>query len=281
MRLFLMVMVLMAVVWIAVEARNPQHYRWIWEWGEGDSGVGEEVDTRVRLNASTADDTFVFPRPGQSLEETSAISGPLTQADLDSVRDDEPFRSGERGAWFKLFGRLQETDSATLREQSTGAVTFIQLYRQPREYRGELITVAGTLRRSEQIAAPENDLGIESYYMTWLFPRDNPTNPLVVYTLTVPGGFPAGMAIEEQVELDGFFFKRWPYAATDAVRSAPVVLGEVVTLDCCERSGRNDASSHTGVARRPGGCCSGCCHCRCMVADPGRKRREELDSGSL
>ena len=192
-RLFLMVMVLMAVVWIAVEARNPQHYRWIWDWGQGDSGVGEDVDTRVRLNASMADDTFVFPRPGKSLEETSqAISGPLTQADLESVRDDEPFRAGERGAWFKLFDRLQETDSGTLREHSTGTVTFIQLYRQPKEYRGELVTVAGTLRRSEQIAAPRNDLGIESYYMTWLFPRDNPTNPLVVYTLTVPDGFPEG-----------------------------------------------------------------------------------------
>ena len=36
------------------------------------------------------------------------------------------------------------------------------------------------------------------------------------------------MAIEEQVELDGFFFKRWPYAATDTVRSAPVVLAKSI-----------------------------------------------------
>jgi hypothetical protein len=226
-RLFLLVGLLMAVVGIAFEARNPEHYRWIWDWGRGATSVGEEVDTRVRPTDSEPDDTFIFPRPGESFDEpTQAISGPLTEADLASVCDDEPFRAGEKGAWFKLLAQLQETDSATLSEQSTGPVTFIQLYRQPREYRGELITTSGTLRRSEQIAAPKNDLGIELYYRTWLSPKDNPTNPIVVYTLTVPDGFPEGMTIEEPVEFDGYFFKRWPYPATDSVRSAPVVLAK-------------------------------------------------------
>lgn len=226
-RLFLMVGLLMAVVGVAFEARNPEHYRWIWDWGRGATSVGEDVDTRVTPTGSVPDDTFVFPRPGESLDEPAqAIAGPLTEADLASVCDDEPFRVGEQAAWFKLLDQLQETDSATLSEQSTGPVTFIQLYRQPREYRGELITTSGTLRRSEQIAAPKNDLGIESYYRTWLSPKDNPTNPIVVYTLTVPDGFPEGMTIEEPVELDGYFFKRWPYAASDTVRSAPVVLAK-------------------------------------------------------
>ena len=218
-------MFLMGVVWIALEARNPQHYRWIWNWGEGDGTIGEAVDTRVMADAPGNDDIFVFPAPGKSLEEPS-ISGPLTDADLSSVRDDEPFRTGEQGAWFKLLGQLQETDAATLRKQSIGRVTFIQLYRQPKEYRGELVSLAGTLRRSERIAAPKNDQDIESYNMTWLFPDDNPTNPIVVYILTVPEGFPEGMSLEERVELEGFFFKRWPYAAADTVRSAPVVLAK-------------------------------------------------------
>lgn len=226
-RLFVLVMVLMTVVWVAIEARNPQHYRWIWDRGQVNARVGEEVDTRARLSASVPDDTFTLPRPGESLDEKGqGITGPLTESDLASVRDDEPFRSGEQVAWFKLFRQLQETGAAALHEQSTGPATFVQLYRQPREYRGELISLAGTLRRSEQVAATKNDLGIESYYRTWLFPRDSASNPIVVYTLTVPDGFPEGMTIDEQVELDGFFFKRWPYAASDTVRSAPVVLAK-------------------------------------------------------
>ena len=226
-RVFVLVMFLMTVVWIAIEARNPEHYRWIWNRGGEGARVDEEVDTRLRASIPESDDTFVFPRPGESLDEAArAMAGPLTKADLASVRDDEPFRSGEQGAWFKLFGQLQGMDASTLHEESTGTATFIQLYRQPREYRGELVTLAGTLRRSEEVAATSNSLGIESYYRTWLFPRDNPSNPIVVYTLTVPDGFPEGMEIEEQVELDGYFFKRWPYAASDTVRSAPVVLSK-------------------------------------------------------
>lgn len=226
-RLLALVMFLMGIVWIAVEARDPERYRWIWEWEQRDVTSDERVDTRLGPSASPADDTFVFPLPGQEFAEAGqTISGPLTEADLASVRDDEPFRAGEQGAWLKLLDQLRNTDSAQLRKQSTGVATFVQLYRQPKEYRGELITLAGTLRRSEPIAAPRNELGIESYYRTWLFPKDNPANPIVVYILTVPDGFPQGMTIEEQVELDGFFFKRWPYAAQDTVRSAPVVLAK-------------------------------------------------------
>lgn len=225
-RLFVLVVLLMGAVWIALEARNPQYYRWIWTWGQAGE-ADETVDTRLGPSVSRPDDTFVIPAPGERRHETSeTVSSPLNEADLASVRDGEPFRAGERGAWFKLFDRLRQTDSADLSRQSSGPVNFIQLYRQPAEYRGKLITLSGTLRRSEPIDAPPNDLGIDSYYMTWLFPRDNPSNPIVVYTLTVPAGFPQGMTIEEQVELDGFFFKRWPYLAQDTGRSAPVVLAK-------------------------------------------------------
>ncbi len=226
-RLFVLVMFLLGVVWIAFEARNPEHYSWIWRLGGGNETADERVDTRLAPVASAADDTFIFPRPGDPDDENGpGTSGPLTEAGLASIRDGEPFRASENGAWFKLFDRLQKTDSATLREQSTGPVTFIQLYRQPKEYRAELVTLAGTLRRSEPVTAPRNDMGIESYYMTWLSPRDHPSDPIVVYTLTVPDDFPQGMAIEEQVELEGFFFKRWPYEAQDGGRSAPVVLAK-------------------------------------------------------
>ena len=226
-RLFLLVTAMIGILWVALEARNPEHYRWIWNWGRGKEAADAEVDTRFVPPVPTEDDTFVFVPAGADRDPRSqTVAGPLTEEDLAAIRDDEPFRAEERGAWFKLFDRLRNMESASLREQSAGPVTFIQLYRQPKEYRAALVTLGGTLRRSEKITAPGNDVGIESYYRTWLFPRDNPSNPIVVYTLSVPDGFPQGMEIEERVELDGFFFKRWPYAAQDMVRSAPVVLAK-------------------------------------------------------
>jgi hypothetical protein len=48
--------------------------------------------------------------------------------------------------------------------------------------------------------------------------------PIVVYFLRLPVGMPHGMKISEPVEVVGYFFKRWAYAATDTVRLAPSVL---------------------------------------------------------
>jgi len=225
-RLLLLVMGLCGVVWLAMEAREPERFRWILEWGRDGDSVEQQVDTRVAVEgAGAADDTFVLPPPGQPWQMADPQDeGALTEEDLAAIRDDEPFRKAEHPAWFKLFGVLQTEDQVSLDERSIGPVTFIQLYRQPKEYRGELVELRGTLRRSEPLPAPPNDHGIESYYRTWVFPDDNPSNPIVVYTLSVPDGFPSGMTLVEKVELQGFFFKRWPYVATDAIRTAPVVL---------------------------------------------------------
>ncbi len=218
---------MMGILWVTFEARNPEHYRWIWKWGRASGTADAEVDTRFVPPVPVEDDTFLIAPVGADRDPGSrTVAGPLTEEDLAAIRDDEPFRAQERGAWFKLFDRLRSMESASLRDQSAGPVTFIQLYRQPKEYRAALVTLDGTLRRCEKVTAPRNDAGIESYYQTWLFPRDNPGNPIVVYTLSVPDGFPQGMEIEERVELEGFFFKRWPYAAQDMVRSAPVVLAK-------------------------------------------------------
>lgn len=227
MRLFVLVMALMTILWVALEARDPQYYQWICS-GSQTSETGEQsVDTRFVPTKSNPDDSFIFSEPGEGSDEpTKAVSGALTKADLDAVRDDEPFHAGEQDAWFKLFDRLHKTDSEVLAKESIGPVTFVQLFRQPREYRAELVTLSGILRRTERLTAPRNDVGIETYYRTWLFPTDNPENPIVVYTLTVPDGFPQGMTIEEPVQLEGFFFKRWPYAARDTIRSAPVALAK-------------------------------------------------------
>ncbi|MHB8902340.1 MAG: hypothetical protein ACYC6Y_26575 [Thermoguttaceae bacterium] len=225
MRLLALVAAMVGILWMAVEARNPDHFRWIWTLGRTRTAVDAEVDTRFAPLGSAEADTFVVRGAGETADAARLpVAGSLTEADLETVRDDEPFRAAEQGAWFKLFDRLRTTDPTTLSRQSIGPISFIELYRQPREHRGELVTLVGTLRRSERVDAPQNDFGIEAYYRTWLFPRDNPTNPIVVYTLEVPRGFPQGMILQEQVELDGFFFKRWPYAAQDTVRSAPVVL---------------------------------------------------------
>jgi len=198
-------MMLGLVAVFMIEARKPEHYAWL--WGKGAAAVeGGPVSPDVS--------------PGKVRRVEPGL--------LESVRDDAPFRAGERDAWFELLSILKENDDETLRRASIGQMTYAQLFQQSAEYRGKLVTVRGTLRRAHRLTAPTNDLGIADYYQTWITPKNNRGNVLVVYCLRLPEGFPTGMKLAEDVEITGFHFKRWVYLAREDLRSAPVLLARTV-----------------------------------------------------
>ncbi|MDD4267583.1 MAG: hypothetical protein PHO07_03510 [Pirellulales bacterium] len=222
----MLVMSLGGVIWLALEARNPDHYRWLWQLGRKPAVVEGDLDTRLPPGTPPEGDTFVLPTLDGESRSPEAERGTVPAESLAAIRDDQPFRRAEQAAWFQLLDKLRSTDEAALAGRSIGRTTLIQLFRQPDEYRGELVTISGILRRCEEVNAPNNDRDFTSYYQTWVFPDDNPSNPIVVYCLRVPDGFPLGLELAERVELVGFFFKRWSYAARDTVRLAPVVLAK-------------------------------------------------------
>jgi hypothetical protein len=153
---------------------------------------------------------------------------------LEAVADNTLYRGAEHDAWFRLLEQLKNRDAEDLRRSSVGPVSFLQLYRQPSDYRGKLVTVRGYIYLGEHVTAPENIYGIESYYIFWVRPS-GARSPVMVYSLFVPDGFPdltkiegTGKApvLDEEVEFTGFFFKRRAYRAQDATRLAPVVLAK-------------------------------------------------------
>ena len=143
---------------------------------------------------------------------------------LAQVRDDTVFRGAEDEAWFQIWMTLRSADTRSLARSSVRRVSFTELFGQPRSYRGRLVRFRGTLHRLEKLTAPANDYDIKDYWQGWLEPEGGPVSPIVVYFLRLPEGMPHGMKISEQVDVVGYFFKRWAYAATDAVRIAPLVL---------------------------------------------------------
>ena len=143
---------------------------------------------------------------------------------LAQVRDDTVFRGAEDEAWFQIWMTLRSADTRSLARSSVRRVSFTELFGQPRSYRGRLVRFRGTLHRLEKLTAPANDYDIKDYWQGWLEPEGGPVSPIVVYFLRLPEGMPHGMKISEQVDVVGYFFKRWAYAATDTVRIAPLVL---------------------------------------------------------
>jgi hypothetical protein len=147
---------------------------------------------------------------------------------LAEVRDDTVWRPDERTAWFRLLESLQATDPAALERQSLGQVDFVQIFRQSQEYRGRVVTVRGTARMTYRVGSPANDLGIRDYYLFWIQPDDGTNLPIVVYALNPPAGFPTvtteQQKIHEQLEVTGYFFKRWVYRAADGLNSVPLIV---------------------------------------------------------
>jgi hypothetical protein len=147
---------------------------------------------------------------------------------LESVRDDTLSRQADQDAFFNLFQTLNRAPIDELKAASLGPTTYVQLFRQPEAYRGRLVDLRGTVRRAHRRPLKENHTGLTHNYQLWFFPVDNPNNPIVVYSLDLPEGFPIGMKINEPVELTGFFLKRVAYGAQAGGMTAPMVLAKTV-----------------------------------------------------
>jgi hypothetical protein len=174
-------------------------------------------------------DSFLMAAEGpeeQAADQGGGYFPGVEPGELRVIRDDRPSLRDEEPCSLRLLDILNKTDAAELRKASIGPITYAQLFRQPDDYRGRLVTVSGVVRGAEPLDIHENKYGIKSYYQVWLFPLDNPSSPLVIYCLDLPKGFPTGMKLAQEAELTGFFLKRWAYSTPDADRTAPMLLAK-------------------------------------------------------
>jgi hypothetical protein len=159
----------------------------------------------------------------------------LDQLALEAVQDNTvPNRPVERHAWFRLFEVLGGTEEPVLKKHSLGAVGYVQLLKQPKDYRGKLVTVKGTVELGYRVTPPENVEGIQQYYSFWLRPIGGDDSPIVIYALETPPGFPPVLAKDDQnqkanrldveAEFTGYFFKRMAYLSIKDTRTTPLIL---------------------------------------------------------
>jgi hypothetical protein len=92
-----------------------------------------------------------------------------------------------------------------------------------------VVTLQGTIRGVSQKNAPKNTYGIDKYYQLAIEPEGETDQLVIAYCLELPQGFPLGDKISEHATLHGFFYKRWAYAAQDAVRTAPLIVAKSFT----------------------------------------------------
>lgn len=146
---------------------------------------------------------------------------------LARVQDNAPHRRAERSAWLNLFEQLQNNSPIFLRSAARKDVGYVQLFRQPKEFRGHLVSLDGEVRRVEKMPFGKNPFGIEDLYRLILKVPAGANRPrvLFVFALELPEDFPIEFAMREEVRVTGFSYKKLPYARADGqTEIAPVML---------------------------------------------------------
>lgn len=157
----------------------------------------------------------------------------LDDVTASAIRDNTMARPAEKAVWFRWLSRLRDLPPDELRAQSLGPTGYLPLFKQPRDYRGKVVTVRGVVHLAYHVEAPPNRTDIPGYYLFWLRPAGGPNSPIVVYALETPPGFPEirdkyvdgdMTRLNEEVEFTGYFFKRWAYQTAQDIQVAPLVL---------------------------------------------------------
>ena len=189
------------------------------------------IDTRFRPRPDNSGEpdsvSIVKDDEGVVLDNRDELLAGIRADLLTKVRDDTPWiRSAEIEAWLNVWGALAQSSEAELVRRSSGAVGFLELFQQPRAFRGQPVTIRGSARQATYIEAADNAEGIEGYYRVIVRPESGPPEPMFLYTLKLPADFPTGEAIRADVEATGVFFKRMVYPSKDNgdLRRAPVIM---------------------------------------------------------
>ena len=142
----------------------------------------------------------------------------------------------DREIWFRLLGQLQHRTPEDLQRASEGNLGYGQLFKQANAYRGKVVTGARFGASGVFGPAPKNSYGIEEYWVYWLQPEGGPNSPILVYALEKPESLPSiefaelgkkKMSPTPDVEVSGFFFKKYAYQGQGGLFTAPMLLARV------------------------------------------------------
>ncbi len=241
-RLLMLVSTLMLVLVMMNEARKPRNWRWMWRGQDAtaqSSPVDSPIDTRMPDVAKPdlpGDGFRLLPTRSESVEtkfghsDTDYLPG-ISRELLAPIEDDtiSIVRPGEGDAWLAMWRILQQRSQSELRKLSRQRIGFNQFFRQTNVYRGQLVTIGGTIRGLEELTVRPNELNVSRYYRWTVKPQGGSNSPILVYSLEKPDHFPIGNDLREAAEFTGFCYKRLAYLAGDGTRVAPVLLAKTAT----------------------------------------------------
>lgn len=134
-------------------------------------------------------------------------------------------RTAQLEEWAAAFQQNRQTTlSIAAGQAQMGSSVFGDVLEHPQDYRGQLVSMRGCLRRLVKYDPGPNDKGFRHVYEAWIYPDDAQGNPVVVVFTKKPNGLPMGADLCEDVQFTGYFLKNYGYEAQDVPRKAPLFL---------------------------------------------------------
>ena len=175
----------------------------------------------------------------QSINQLQAIIDPIL---FDQVQDKTAIGwTGDSETWKRIWEIVAGTPAGALELKepapSFKPVTRIELMSQPEFYRGQPVKVEGWVRSALRSEVSEtSELGISQKYTMWIRPKETKQGPYCVYAHQLPEDFPEltdqFQDLNEQVAIEGYFFKIRTYVANDkqkSVLTSPVIVASAMT----------------------------------------------------
>ena len=203
-----------------------------------DSQAVWEQEILPALKATVQGEDFTLAQL-QSIHQLQTIIDPIL---FDQVQDKTAIGwTGDSETWKRIWEIVAGTPAGALELKeptpSFKSVTRIELMSQPEFYRGQPVSVEGwvrSARRSE--VGPNSELGISQKYTMWIRPKETKQGPYCVYAHQLPDDFPEltqqFQDLNEQVRIEGYFFKIRTYVGNDkdqSVLTSPVIVASAMT----------------------------------------------------
>lgn len=166
---------------------------------------------------------------------------PVPPSFLAMVRDDRGIPSAKDDdqevlAYWETNLIASQSDPLAFHRAVDKSITRADMINHPSKNRGKVVQIKGRLVRLRQIepSAMAIQAGVPRLYEGWIITEVYGANPTVVLVSTLPAGIVPNESLDAQVEVEGFFFKRYRYESAGPgpdgtpYRKAPLVIGRSV-----------------------------------------------------
>jgi len=128
----------------------------------------------------------------------------------------------------RLWKRRGVARFAEATDDHTKFETFVDVFTNPDEWQGRLVTLRGHVRHVLSYPARHPAFPTEYLHELWLYTDDSQSNPAVIVTPTLPSEFPHDADIVDHVTVTGCVFKQYVYRSQESRRIAPLIVASRV-----------------------------------------------------